>query len=223
RRRRRLPSTHGRISRRAVRLESGPRCSHTRDGAGPKSGGGADRGGHAGVVGACDLRPRGRDLLLPLRGCLAGCGPQGGRESGARVRPRHRGARRAERRGSMSVSRLWAVPLALLLAVAPEGQAKSGTPITACGQIVTTRRFLTHDLYCSGSSGIVVGASGVTIDLKGFTLGGDGSFHFGIDDNGGFDGVTVKDGVLRGFHRGVNAESGADGFGVSDVVVTGSV
>ena len=70
---------------------------------------------------------------------------------------------------------LIAVGVAVLVAVAPEAQGKGGTPITACLQTVTTNAVLTHDLYCPGSSGILVGASGITIDLKGFVISGTAS------------------------------------------------
>lgn len=118
------------------------------------------------------------------------------------------------------------IPFALaalvLVAAASEGQAKGGAPITACGQVVTTSAFLTRSLDCAGSPGVVVGASGITIDLKGFTLRGDGSFHFGIDDDGGFDRVTIKSGVLRNFQRGLDAANGADRLALSSVVVSGN-
>ena len=113
------------------------------------------------------------------------------------------------------------IPFALaalvLVAAASEGQAEGGTPITACGQVVTTSAVLTRRLDCAGSPGVVVGASGITIDLKGFTLRGDGSFHFGIDDDGGFDRVTIKSGVLRNFQRGLDAANGADRLALSSV------
>jgi hypothetical protein len=53
-------------------------------------------------------------------------------------------------------------------------------------------------LYCPGQDGIVVGAAGITIDLKGFTLRGDrtGGNH-GISDEGGYGRVT-KSAVLVG-------------------------
>ncbi len=118
------------------------------------------------------------------------------------------------------------IPFALaalvFVAAASEGQAKGGSPITACGQVVTTSAFLTRSLDCAGSPGVVVGASGITIDLKGFTLRGDGSFHFGIDDDGGFDRVTIKSGVLRNFQRGLDAANGADRLALSSVVVSGN-
>jgi hypothetical protein len=81
----------------------------------------------------------------------------------------------------------------------------AGTPITTCGQTVTTSAFLTHDLVCTGD-GIVVGADGITVDLKGFTVQGDrDSGDYGIDDSGGFDTLTVKNGVVRDFDFGLYA------------------
>lgn len=53
--------------------------------------------------------------------------------------------------------------------------------------------FLTQNLHCPGSDGVVVGASGITIDLKSFRLRGDDTpAKFGIDDSGGFGKVDPK-------------------------------
>jgi hypothetical protein len=105
------------------------------------------------------------------------------------------------------------------LTVGSDAEA-AGTPISACGQTVTASAFLTQDLYCPGSAGIVIGASGVTIDLKGFTLRGDrSSGHYGIDDSGGYDGVTVETGIVRDFDTGVYATD-ADKVKVSGVVAS---
>jgi hypothetical protein len=71
------------------------------------------------------------------------------------------------------VAAIVALVLVLVVVVAPEASGKGGTPITSCGQVVTTNAVLTLDLVCTGN-GIVVGASGITIDLKGFTIRGDG-------------------------------------------------
>jgi Periplasmic copper-binding protein (NosD) len=110
----------------------------------------------------------------------------------------------------------------LLFAVAPEANGGGGTPITTCGQTVTSSAFLTQDLYCPGTAGVVVGASGITVDLKGFTLRGDGSAGlYGIDDNG-YDGVTIKNGVIRTFDSDVAAYSTADNLTVSNLVSSGS-
>jgi hypothetical protein len=104
-----------------------------------------------------------------------------------------------------------------------EGRAGGGTPITSCGQVVTTSAFVTKDLVCTGTSGIVVGASGITIDLKGHIMRGDRSFpHFGIDDSGAFDQVTIKNGTVSNFAYGVFADTGSDDVSVSKVLVSGN-
>lgn len=121
------------------------------------------------------------------------------------------------------------VPLAILIssgalalvavAVAPEAQA-AATPITSCGQTVTTSAVLKQDLVCTGD-GVVVGASGITIDLKGFAIRGDqGSGDYGVDDSAGFDHLTVKNGVLRNFYTGVYANGKL--ISVSNVVASGN-
>jgi hypothetical protein len=106
------------------------------------------------------------------------------------------------------------------LTVGPSANAAT-TPITACGQTVTTNAFLAQDLSCAGT-GIVVGASGITIDLKGHVLNGDHlTGHYGIFDNG-YDHVTIKNGVLRKFGSGIFATNGAVNLTVSDVVSVGN-
>ena len=119
---------------------------------------------------------------------------------------------------------LIAVGAFVLVAGAPTAQAKSVTPITTCGQTVTTSAVLTQDLDCTGV-GVFVGASGITIDLKGFTLRGDlfhSGINYGIDDLGGFDAVTVKNGVIVNFFTGIVADGDADNVSVSGVVVSGN-
>ena len=113
----------------------------------------------------------------------------------------------------------------LIVVAAPEANGGGGTPITNCGQTVTTSAVLTQDLVCTGS-GVIVGASGITIDLKGSTLRGDRDLtDYGIDDSGGFDHVTVKNGVLRNFGEGVwvVSASPADKIAVSNVVAAGNL
>jgi len=101
-------------------------------------------------------------------------------------------------------------------AVASSGQASGRTPITACGQVVRHDAFLTRDLSCRSLPGVVVGASGITIDLRGFTLRGDHSTGlYGIDDLRGYDGVTIENGTLRDFDYGLV------GFAADRLVVAG--
>jgi hypothetical protein len=117
---------------------------------------------------------------------------------------------------------LAAVTTVVSVTAASDGQASGATAITSCGQTVTTNVYLTGDLDCGSLDGIVVGASGITIDLKGFTLRGDGSVHYGIYDPGGYDHVSVKNGVLRNFAFGLDAYNGADEISVSGVVASGN-
>jgi large repetitive protein len=114
-----------------------------------------------------------------------------------------------------------AIAAASLAGAAP-GRAGGVTAITSCGQTVTTSAVLAQDLQCSGA-GVVVGASGITIDLKGFTIRGDRDpSDYGIDDSGGYDGVSVKNGVLRNFAVGIGGFSGANGLKITSVVATGN-
>ena len=103
------------------------------------------------------------------------------------------------------------------IALAPMGQASTETPLTTCGQVITTNAFLTRDLTCPGLAGVVVGASRITINLNGFTLRGDHSAgRYGIDDLSGFDEVTVENGSVRDFDYGV-VGFGADRLLLSDI------
>jgi large repetitive protein len=115
---------------------------------------------------------------------------------------------------------LLAAGFAAIVAFGPEASAAT-TQIDHCNQTVTTSGVLTQNLFCQGMPGIVVGASGITIDLKGFRLRGDNtSGNIGVDDSGGFDKVTVKDGVVRNFDTGVYATG--ENVAVSDLVVSGN-
>jgi hypothetical protein len=107
-----------------------------------------------------------------------------------------------------------------VVAFGPEAGAAT-TQISGCDQTVKTNAVLTKGLFCQGMPGIVVGASGITIDLKGFRVRGDNtSGNIGVDDTGGFDKVTVKDGVVRNFDTGVYAVG--DKVVISSLVVSGN-
>jgi large repetitive protein len=115
---------------------------------------------------------------------------------------------------------LLAAVVAGIVAFGPEASAAT-TQIDHCNQTVTTSGVLTQNLFCQGVPGIVVGASGITIDLKGFRLRGDNTGgKYGIDDSGGFGKVTVKNGVLRNFYDGLFATG--ENVAVSDLVVSGN-
>jgi hypothetical protein len=79
---------------------------------------------------------------------------------------------------------------------------------------------MTADLRDCPGHAIVVGADGVTIDLKGFTVDGKRSVgQLGIWASD-FDGVTVKNGVVRDFYAGVMLRG--DRASISGMTVTGS-
>lgn len=112
---------------------------------------------------------------------------------------------------------------ALTLVVAASGAPASTVQITTCGQTLTTSAALTQNLVCTGT-GVVVGAGGITIDLRGFTIRGDGG-DYGIDDESGFDRITLKNGVVRNFFLGVTFGLGgtrADNVTVSNLVASGN-
>jgi parallel beta helix pectate lyase-like protein len=124
-------------------------------------------------------------------------------------------------KGRMNVRRT--AVLAVLAAVVPsvgvgEGQAGGGVPIFACGQTVFQNAFVTTDLLDCPGNAIVVGADGVTIDLKGFTVDGK-RFGTGVRADG-FERVTVKNGVVRDFDVAVSI-TGREAS-VSDVVLSGN-
>ena len=96
------------------------------------------------------------------------------------------------------------VVAALFAVAAVAGVVSSGATAQTltCGAVVTSN--VTLDSSLTGcSTGLVVGADGISIDLNGYAIQG-----VGTDTGSGvevFDrsGVTVKNGHVRGFHTGV--------------------
>ena len=80
-----------------------------------------------------------------------------------------------------------------------------------CGDTITTDTTLHNDLVDCPSNGIVIGADDITLDLNGHKVIGDGEpftpcpgeefCDIGLL-NDGHDGVTVRDGSVRGFGAG---------------------
>jgi nitrous oxidase accessory protein NosD len=89
--------------------------------------------------------------------------------------------------------------------LASPAAAASADELT-CGSVVTTDVTLTHDLTGCTEYGLVVGAPGITIDLAGHRITGvsSGSTLSGIYIDS-HDGVTVRNGRLRGFARAIDA------------------
>ena len=69
-----------------------------------------------------------------------------------------------------------------------------------CGDVITENLTLTEDMHCPGP-GLIVGADDIKIDLGGHRLTGPGDFESapagaGIDNTGGYDGVTIANGEV---------------------------
>ena len=111
--------------------------------------------------------------------------------------------------GAMTSSR-HAGPLAALAALAVAvvcaGSAQGAT--VRCGTTITRDTTLTADLAGCSDNGIVIGADGVTLDLAGHTVSGDGALREDCPQDQpcdlgvlaeGRSGVVVKNGSVRGF------------------------
>jgi parallel beta-helix repeat protein len=83
----------------------------------------------------------------------------------------------------------------------------------SCGDTITADTTLDSDLVNCPNHGIVIGADGITLDLNGHLVDGDGTPAAGCDNqkepcdfglfNDGHDGVTVMNGSVREFAAGV--------------------
>ena len=100
------------------------------------------------------------------------------------------------------------VLLALALGGAALAEPSVAAANPACGATAKHNVTLTGDMNCSasGTNGINVGKSGITINLNGHTLTGPGSNTcclFGIEDSVGYDKVTLENGTVRDFYGAV--------------------
>jgi parallel beta-helix repeat protein len=86
------------------------------------------------------------------------------------------------------------------------------------GDTLTVDTTLDSDLNGLGTA-LIIGADGITLNLNGHTISGD-STGYGVDNTGGYDDVTVKDGTIDGFGQGIRAE-GASGFTLEDLSFSG--
>ena len=110
--------------------------------------------------------------------------------------------------------------LAALALISAPAQAKPPETVS-CGQTLTHSVKLANDLTDCPSNGLVVGADDVTVDLNGHTIDGDGELvadcpgfpgpdcDVGVQNTGGYKGVTIEGGKLREFAYGVEVFGGA--------------
>jgi parallel beta-helix repeat protein len=118
------------------------------------------------------------------------------------------------RRGSVILSGLIAATfLALPVTSAPADQG-------SCGQVVRSSITLTNHLTACLGDGLVIGASGVTIDLNGHVIDGTG-LGAGVRNSGHAD-VTIRNGTIRNFDHGVLLQSGTARNTVSGIAFEGT-
>jgi Periplasmic copper-binding protein (NosD) len=91
------------------------------------------------------------------------------------------------------------------------GSSAAAQPVE-CGQVITEDTKLDSDPECSFpfETALTIGGDGVTLDLNGHTVRFDASIGTGIDNQGGYDRVTIRDGAVEGFEAAVRLE-GASG------------
>ena len=106
------------------------------------------------------------------------------------------------------------------------------TQSVTCGQTITADVRLTGNLDCfegtgpqEGTSGLVIGADGLDVNLAGYNISGEifvgGGDIRGIDNAGGYDDLVVRNGSLGGWGYGIYIE-GASRNAIRDVAAQGS-
>jgi parallel beta-helix repeat protein len=119
--------------------------------------------------------------------------------------------------------------LAALALFSAPAQAKP--PVTvSCGQTLTHSVKLANDLTNCPDDGLVIGADNITVDLNGHTIDGVVGKTFdcevgpgpeepsgdGIQDDAGYDGVTIKGGTVQQFVNGVRSFGEPETVAMSD-------
>lgn len=88
--------------------------------------------------------------------------------------------------------------------------ARFTTQSAGCGETVTSDIKLTGDLDCFFRPGFVIGADGVDINLAGHAMFGGiasgGGGPTGIDNGGGYDDLTLRNGTVGGFGFGIETK-----------------
>ena len=92
----------------------------------------------------------------------------------------------------------------IIFAVSP---SRADTGVSACGTLSAAGNyFLTRNLTSTGTC-IVVGSEGVSLDMKGHTITGNGTGD-GITDGGSaFKSMAIANGKIRNFSVGIGLDS----------------
>ena len=98
-------------------------------------------------------------------------------------------------------SLLLGLGLVVLSALLPAGAAATHV---ACGDVLTQDTTLDSDLLDCPGDGVVIAATGITLDLGGHTIDGTGveAGNQGVENNGADD-VVIRNGTITDFHAGV--------------------
>jgi hypothetical protein len=112
------------------------------------------------------------------------------------------------RRGAFEL--LLAATLAAL-ALAPAASGRAGLDSVACGDRLTADTTLVSNLNCPHGLGLDL-APGITLDLAGHTISGEGTGTIGINAE---DSATIRGGRITGFNIGVSALAGT----IEDMVI----
>lgn len=100
-------------------------------------------------------------------------------------------------------------------------QIEPRTPISSLPFTITEpgHYYLEKSIVTTGD-GIVISTGDVVLDLNGFTLTGDGTAgDYGIEANGDFSRVVIRNGGVRGFGTGIFLTNGVSEVLVEDVSV----
>ena len=86
------------------------------------------------------------------------------------------------------------------------GAGQASAAKVSCGDVITTNTRLRADLNCTGD-GLIIGADGITLNLRRHTITGDGDpDDVGVSNEAGHDDVTVRKGAIENFGVGVSVE-----------------
>jgi len=83
----------------------------------------------------------------------------------------------------------------------------------SCGQTIKASTTLTADLYCSGKQGLILGASGIVLNLNGHFIYGS---YRTEDGTRGVRALSAKDTIVNGYVYGFN--EGVVVFGEADAI-----
>jgi parallel beta-helix repeat protein len=87
-----------------------------------------------------------------------------------------------------------------------------------CGQVIRTSTTIDNSLAGCAGDGLVIGASGITVDLNGNTIQGTG-LGTGIQNNG-HDDVTIRNGALLNFDHGLVLNPGTERNSVTGLTLS---